>query len=275
MQLALVNNKKVEAFEGGRGICPICGSETIAKCGSRIMHHWAHYRIKNCDPWWENETSWHREWKNKFPIECREVPHIASDGEIHRADIKTSSGIIIEVQHSSITDQERLSREKFYKNLVWVVDGRGFRNNFDIYHMLPDPKSELAKDLIWCKAKRHQEGANNGLYFKLSEALKDDPKITKESVTGGWLHGIQEIENEVHQLHTGYYQYDWVKPRKTWLEATCPVYIDFGNDYLLKLDIYDESQLKCVRMISKRKFLNDVMVEKNVSDIATRFYAFR
>ncbi|WP_287302509.1 hypothetical protein [Mesorhizobium sp.] len=42
----------------------------------------------------------------------REISHIAPDGEIHRADIKTPSGIVIEVQHSAMT-AERLSREAF------------------------------------------------------------------------------------------------------------------------------------------------------------------
>jgi competence protein CoiA len=89
---------------------------------------------RNCDPWWENETEWHRTWKNLFPESCREISHIASDCEVHRADIKTPTGIVIEVQHSAMTDAERQSREAYYGNLVWVIDGRGFRDNFDIYH---------------------------------------------------------------------------------------------------------------------------------------------
>lgn len=272
MQLAFVENKKVEAFQGGRGTCPICGAKTIAKCGPRLKHHWAHYRIKDCDPWWENETSWHREWKNKFPIECREVSHVANDGEIHRADIKTSNGIVIEIQHSNMTDAERLSREEFYKNLVWVVDGTGFRNNFDIYHMLPDPKSDLAQDLVWSKAKRKMNGANRGLFYRVSEALKEDTSATKSTIRGGWIHGIHEIKEQVHQVYNGYHQYDWVRPRKIWLDAKCPVYIDFGDEYLVKLDTYDESGLKCIRLISKGKFVHDAMVEKNANDIATKFY---
>ena len=64
MQLSIVNNKRMEAFKGGKGICPLCGGGTIAKCGPRIIHHWAHQNIKECDPWWENETLWHRNWKN-------------------------------------------------------------------------------------------------------------------------------------------------------------------------------------------------------------------
>lgn len=74
-----------------------------------------------------------------------------------------------------MTDDERISREDFYKNLVWVIDGSVFKDNFDIYHMLPNPESELAKDLVWNKAKRHMNGANNGLFFRVSEAREDDP----------------------------------------------------------------------------------------------------
>lgn len=274
MQLALVGGKKVEAFSGGKGVCPVCGVSTIAKCGPRIMHHWAHFRLRDCDPWWENETLWHREWKNRFPVSCREITHIDDNGEIHRADIKTPSGIYIEVQHSNMTDQERISRENFYKNLIWIVDGRGFRNNFDIYHMLPDPRSELASDLIWFKAKRHMYGSNTGLFVRLSEALEDDPLATKASIRGGIIHGIYDIKEELESVYSGHHQYDWVRPRKTWLESKCPVYIDFGDNFLVKLGVYDESGLNCIRLVCKRKFVYDAMREKKAEDIATKFFPF-
>lgn len=281
MQLALVNNDRVEASPGTRGLCPICGSEMIAKCGPRILHHWAHYRPRNCDPWWENETPWHRDWKNLFPVECREVSHIAHDGEIHRADIKTPTGIVVEIQHSSMTDAERTSREKFYQNLVWVVDGSGFHENFGIYHKLPTPNSEIAKDLIWDKrehsSKRRnyppfKDDANRGYFFRLSEAQKENPTITKAEVRSGWVHSIREIQDQVDQSYEGHHQYDWVRPRKTWLDAQCPVYIDFGEECLVRLEIYDETGLTCIRYVARHKFVHDVMVETHASKIATRFY---
>jgi competence protein CoiA len=263
MQLAIVDGIRVEAFSGGHGSCPVCGSETIAKCGPRIVHHWAHHRPQDCDPWWENETPWHRAWKNLFPIECREVLHTADDGEIHRADIKTPTGIVIEVQHSTMTDLERHSREKFYGNLAWVVDGSGFRDNFDIYHKLPDPTSDLAKDIRWFKACRHKHGANAGLFLRRS----DD-----HTERSGDYHYFSEIESEVDQSYRGFHQYDWVRPRKTWLEANCPVYIDFGEELLVKLQTYDESGLRCVRYVSKQKFVHDALTETSAASIATRFY---
>lgn len=63
-----------------------------------------------------------------------------------------------------------------------------------------------------------------------------------------------------------------MRPRATWLDARCPVYIDFGDEYLVKLDTYDSSNLKCIKLVFKRKFIHDVMVEESVANIATRFY---
>jgi competence protein CoiA len=240
----------------------------IAKCGNRIVHHWAHARLHNCDPWWENETSWHREWKNMFPADYREISHIADNGEVHRADIKTAAGIVVEVQHSAITDEERLSRERFYGNLVWVIDGRGFKHNFDILHLLPAPDSELATDLVWLKGTRDAQGAARGLFWRISE----NPGHANGSGKLVEIHGINEIEVALNNAYRGHHQYDWIRPRSTWLDATCPVYIDFGDDYLFHLQTYNDSGLPCVRMISKKKFVYDVSVETHVRDIASRFY---
>lgn len=268
MQYALVDNEPKMAFPNGKGICELCGSALIAKCGPRILHHWAHHKIRNCDPWWENETPWHREWKNLYPENCREISHTDTNGEIHRAAIRTPTGIYIEIHHSSMTDTERLSRELFYKNLIWIVDGRGFKNNFDIYHLLPDPKTEISKDIVWSKARRHMDGANSGIFLRLS----DNTGKTKATLNSGRIYSLSSIQSIVEDSYSGYHQYDWIKPRKTWLDATCPVYIDFGGDRLLQLLTYDESNLKCIRFVSKRKLIYDSMVEKESVAIATRFY---
>ena len=61
----------------------------IAKCGKHRVWHWAHWKSKDCDPWWEPETEWHRSWKNQFPVEWQEIGHTAQSGERHRADVKT------------------------------------------------------------------------------------------------------------------------------------------------------------------------------------------
>lgn len=263
MQYALVGGTRTEPVPGAKGNCSTCGATMVAKCGPRIVHHWAHVGRRNCDTWWENETPWHREWKSLFPPECREICHTAANGEVHRSDIKTPTGIVIEVQHSTMSDAERLSREAFYGNLIWVLDGKPFKSNFDLYHELPDPRSELARDIVWNKAGRHLNGANAGIFVRLSECRKEYPDATKSRTRGGYYHFMHEIADQVIQAYRGHHQYDWVRPRKTWLDATSPVYIDFGEDYLLKMEVYDESGLPCVRVVMKRDFVERVMIESN------------
>jgi len=122
MRFALSNDERIEATKGAKGVCPCCGNDLVAKCGEIYIHHWAHK--KKCDDhWWENETEWHRNWKNEFPEKWQEVIHRDKSGEKHIADVKTSGGWAIEFQHSFIEPEERRSRDNFYTKLIWVVDG--------------------------------------------------------------------------------------------------------------------------------------------------------
>jgi competence protein CoiA len=124
MKYAMVNNVKREAKKGIIGYCQVCSSKMIAKIGEgKKIPHWAHKSKINCDHWWENETEWHRVWKNKYPIELQEVICInESTGEKHIADILTKDKITIEFQNSFITEKEQSERELFYKNIIWVVN---------------------------------------------------------------------------------------------------------------------------------------------------------
>jgi competence protein CoiA len=123
MKFALVDGQRQEPQRGLPGECPACRSPMIPKCGEVRTPHWAHKGRRHCDPWWENETDWHRAWKNQFPVEWQEIVHPVGDGERHIADVKTDAGWVIEFQHSHLKPEERRSREAFYKKLVWVVDG--------------------------------------------------------------------------------------------------------------------------------------------------------
>ncbi|MFN8790823.1 MAG: competence protein CoiA [Bdellovibrionales bacterium] len=124
MRFAISNNEKVEAEPGRTGDCIGCGRPMLAKCGEIKMWHWSHKGERKCDPWWENETEWHRSWKALYPKEWQEVPHISETGEKHIADVKTNLDWVVEIQHSYIDPQERKSRENFYKKVIWVVDGK-------------------------------------------------------------------------------------------------------------------------------------------------------
>lgn len=124
MKFAIVEGERQEAQPSLLAKCPGCSNEMIAKCGQERIWHWAHRMARTCDHFWESETEWHRAWKNQFPKDWQEIVAVAKDGEKHIADVKTESGIVLEFQHSFLSRDEREAREIFYKNMVWVVDGR-------------------------------------------------------------------------------------------------------------------------------------------------------
>jgi hypothetical protein len=79
-----------------------------------VYWHWSHAGTRHCDPWWENETDWHRRWRSYFPEAEREIVHFDDVGEKHVADVKTSRGMVIEFQHSAMPPDELRARETFY-----------------------------------------------------------------------------------------------------------------------------------------------------------------
>lgn len=139
MRFALANGQRVEAFAGGRATCRRCNGEVIAKCGTHRVAHWAHRGMRDCDAWAERETDWHRAWKNNFPAECQEsIQHDGQSGEKHIADVRTPHGLVIEFQHSHLDPQERTKRERFYGNMVWVVDGTRLQRDYPRFSMGKD-----------------------------------------------------------------------------------------------------------------------------------------
>ena len=159
---------------GETATCPFCGGNLIGKCGEIYAWHWQHSQNQECDPWQEPETPWHRKWKARFPDNCQEII-IERSGEKHRADIKTSNGVVIEFQHSSISSSTIRIREHFYENMIWVVDARSFKDHFKFRSIV---KSEL-RDIEFL--------SSNALYkleAEYDEKLKDiQSRIDKNGMT--------------------------------------------------------------------------------------------
>ncbi|MBX4888503.1 MULTISPECIES: competence protein CoiA [Rhizobium] len=133
MKFATVEGLRCEAQPGMRAFCASCNAAVTAKCGSKRVWHWAHIGVRNCDPWWESETEWHRNWKNRFPTHWQEIRRRDTSGELHIADVETEAGIVIEFQHSNISATERASREHFYGQMVWVVDGTRLKKDLPTF----------------------------------------------------------------------------------------------------------------------------------------------
>lgn len=150
MRFAIIGSAKAEATPGAKGVCANCKSDLIAKCGEVKVRHWAHKTNPDCDPWWENETEWHRAWKDHFPADWQEVSHQAQGGERHIADVKTEMEWVLEFQHSYLAPEERRAREAFYPKLVWVVDGtRRKRDKDQFLNALNLGSSICQKPQIW------------------------------------------------------------------------------------------------------------------------------
>ena len=133
MRFALVDGNRTEPLSGLAGHCPVCDREMTPKCGRYVRWHWAHKRRSGCDPWHEPETEWHLMWKDCFPKNNQEVVHIDNGtGERHIADVKSASGLVVEVQHSPIAQRELLSREAFYGDMIWIVDARDLAGYFSL-----------------------------------------------------------------------------------------------------------------------------------------------
>lgn len=130
MLVALVNDQRALAAPKLKGLCPGCQQPVTARCGQLRAWHWAHLSKKECDSWWE-ETEWHRFWKEHFPLEWQEIIlYDPQSGEKHIADVRTRHGLVMEFQHSPLDPQERVMREAFYKNMIWIVDASHRTNDY-------------------------------------------------------------------------------------------------------------------------------------------------
>ncbi|MDO5895734.1 competence protein CoiA [Agrobacterium sp. Azo12] len=154
LRYALVDGERQEAQPKLRGSCPNCGMDVVAKCGQFRIWHWSHKQKLECDHWWEPETEWHRKWKGVFPDSWQEVIHYADDGERHIADVKTDTGLVIELQHSPISPDERLSREMFYKQMVWVVDGLRYKTDLEAFRSVVEFATILRDDPLYIDPRR-------------------------------------------------------------------------------------------------------------------------
>jgi len=128
--------KRQPLAKGERTTCKDCGGILTSVMPTQNIKHWRH-KAGDCDRWSEAEGPWHLGWKEQFDIECREIGlYDATNGERHRADVLCSAGTpnatVLELQHSRISEQERMEREAFYlqkHRMFWLVhlhDGDSF-----------------------------------------------------------------------------------------------------------------------------------------------------
>lgn len=215
---ALVENQKIEAKPKLEGICPLCRNKVISKCGEIYVWHWAHVKDEECDAWSEPESAWHKHWKATFGKENSEVV-ISKDSKNHIADILTESQVVIELQNSPISKSTIRERENFYgERMIWLINGKEFRVNLTVKDEWDDQDSIELKSLPR-RPIRWQRSA---------------PEI-KKGINGEF--------------------FKWKFPRRSWKDVQRPLFIDFGEDSLFKVEEgMGTTQIRGV-YIKKEKFI--------------------
>lgn len=196
MQFGLdASEKKIEATPGATATCPNCGETVIAKCGKIIVWHWAHQARPDCDQWFEPETYWHRSWKSLYG---KTEVVITKGAESHRADAITKYGVVVELQHSSISPIEIREREKFYGQMVWVFDvGDAYSDDRLI---LADKDSYIT--FRWKHPLKSLISAKKAVYLDLDGYwLLELRKMYGESPCGGW--GLPVSRQEFLERYEG------------------------------------------------------------------------
>ena len=116
------------AIKGQKYYCPICDEDLVLKQGDFKIDHFAHKKGSLCSDSWSSDMSeWHLGWQRRFPDDCQEVVRESEDGERHRADVLIEdSRIVIEFQHSPLSQKEFRERSDFYNKLeykiIWLFD---------------------------------------------------------------------------------------------------------------------------------------------------------
>lgn len=275
--------QRVEAAPKAKALCPACGGDVRAKCGKVVTWHWAHLE-KECDPFSEPMTAWHKEWQETVPKDCREVvigPH--------RADILSPLGVVVELQHSSISVDEIREREAFYGQMVWVFDARDATQADAIAeakrtNALREQRQGWLKfehiDCTACHTKAQEEVDKNS-WYALWHAQISQPHVLTLREQGvppdkvAALLGVDEQQRRVMLQRVfedlssnhiaeilrsegliyrdpparlevsrrprpdGSVKFWWKHPRKTLSFCERPVFLDLGQDRLLRMDQID------------------------------------
>jgi hypothetical protein len=157
----------------------------IAKCGRIKTWHWAHRSVEECDRWGEPETEWHLYWKGLVPSQRAEVT-IEKYGKRHRADIVLPSGMVIELQHSSLSPHEILQREAFYDSMVWVFDITDCAAPCDGEPRFIPREKDGYHTFRWKHPRKHIAHTSTPTYLDMGTRIMRLKTIHPEAPCGGW-----------------------------------------------------------------------------------------
>lgn len=189
---------RVAPTPGQAATCPLCKARVRAKCGQIVSWHWSHISSKDCDSWSEGETPWHLGWKRIVSEVDPSLTEVSMGP--HRADIRLPEGVVIELQHSTISTDDIKSREEFYgrRQMVWIFDAR------EAYEAgrLSIRERENYCTFRWKQARKSIAVCRADVYLDTGRSIFQIKSIKNLSPFSGWgmkldRHGfIDDIKNQ-------------------------------------------------------------------------------
>jgi hypothetical protein len=255
MKFAFVDNIRTEASSKALGICPLCNAAMRGYAGPLRIKHWKHISKLDCDGWFEPETAWHREWKNKFPVEWQETI-IDKNSTKHIADVyNPNKDLVIEFQNSSISIEELDRRELFYDKMIWVVNTIPFKKDIRLdktWHYLFNEK-------IFKPIERKANSFNKPFYNIFNIFMKiyiHRQEEISRFASGELNQFLEQVEIDKRQQ---YYNLIWstLDPLEPYDIMRAKVH-DLVEDLFFK----DTEYLESIRLYKEVGELNDRLVKK-------------
>lgn len=270
MKWAIKDDERIAASPNAIALCPVCKQEVISKCGIIKEWHWSHKSVQDCDNWSEPESEWHLKWKNYFPKENQEV--IIDN---HRADIKNKDGLIIELQNSLISPDNIYDREEFYKNMIWLLNGKTLAKNIEIR------KKSCYFTFIWKSPPKSWFHSNKNIYIDMENKLKEIEETIYDCYERINLI-FKKLTNLIGKNPNDYFKqkntYSWyeeleedkrieaISTYKEWIELSKQI-----NNLEKERDIFNSNTIFLIKklyknipcsgwgyLISKKDFLNEI-----------------
>lgn len=205
-------NDDLKRIRPGKGLsahCELCQEVLTPACGDIYTHHWRHVKSTDCDPWKENETDWHRNWKSQFPDDWTEIV-IKGEVGIHRADIKTKAGLVLELQNSSISQRDIRIRELFYGKMIWLINAESFEQNFSIRSIVTQNLRSLDErtHTLLVQNENFEEDLDSSYQFRDKQKRElNDFTLNLESLKrkeGALIDGLVSINEHANELCKNY-----------------------------------------------------------------------
>ncbi|TXJ29057.1 MAG: hypothetical protein E6Q24_05095 [Chitinophagaceae bacterium] len=275
---------RISATPGIEGYCEGCNALLIPRCGDINTWHWAHESC-SCDSWnYEPKTYWHEQWQRRFHVDDTEVG-IKKNGEFHRADIVGNNDVVIEVQHSPLAESEIIKRERFYGNMIWVLNARTFAHNLslvherdDVFHnslslYMEDEKFSGSLTRIKLTVPSGDDGA-------IENALKANQPLCRQcsELEDCWYwessayYNGKELPTDIKAAYYAFILHDclyakledenknypidikWKHRRKSWSAAKMPIFLDIGSQLLIWLGKNHFGNFFDAKVVTKDRF---------------------